>query len=365
MKTFSEPSGRYIVCDIRADEKFFTLANIYAPNEDYPTFFKQVFDHLHDFVCEEIILGGDFNLVLDFKEDKKGGLPRTYQNALKIIQQNCEELILIDIWRTMNADKHRYTWRRKKPEIQCRLDFSLVSSDLICDINLADIVPGYKTDHSMILLKIALHHNPRGRGFWKLNTSLLKEEEYLNLIKTTIYQTKNEYQSDNSVNPALLWDMIKMKVREKSIAYATAKNYKSKSREDTLYKEISGLEKELDENTALNDTQKSLLQSKLDNLRREMEEIIEYRTKGAILRSKLDGTMKEKKTQNIKSLEKRHYKQGTISCLKKSENEFATTDEEILHECDSFFEDLYFSKMKTDSLLPGTLFFFSQRMIPS
>ena len=63
-------------------------------------------------------------------------------------------------------------------------------------------------------------------------------------------------------------------------AYAAAKNYKTKSREDILYKEISGLEKELDENTALSDTQKSLLQSKLDNLRSEMEVIIEYRTKG-------------------------------------------------------------------------------------
>ena len=66
----------------------------------------------------------------------------------------------------------------------------------------------------------------------------------MNGIKTTIYQTKNEYQSDNSVNPALVWDMIKMKVREKLIAYTSAKNYKTKSREDTLYKEISGLEKE-------------------------------------------------------------------------------------------------------------------------
>ena len=81
--------------------------NIYAPNEDDPSFFKQIFDHLHDFGCEEIILGGDFNLVLDVKEDNKGGLPRTYQNALKIINQNCEELNLIDIWRTLNADKHR------------------------------------------------------------------------------------------------------------------------------------------------------------------------------------------------------------------------------------------------------------------
>ena len=85
---------------------------------------------------------------------------------MKIIQQNCEELNLTDIWRTMNADKHRYTWPRKKPEIQCRLDFFLISSDSICDINLADIVPGCKADHSMILL-VALHHNPRGRGFWE------------------------------------------------------------------------------------------------------------------------------------------------------------------------------------------------------
>ena len=45
--------------------------------------------------------------MLDVKEDNKGGLPRTYQNALQIINQNCEELNLIDIWRTLNADKHR------------------------------------------------------------------------------------------------------------------------------------------------------------------------------------------------------------------------------------------------------------------
>ena len=75
---------------------------------------------------------------------------------------------------------------------------------------------------------------------------------------------------------------------------------------------------------------------------------------------KPDGTMKEKKTQYFLSLEKQHYKQGTISRLKKSENEFATSDKEILHECESFFEDLYFSKMKTDSLLPETDFFFSE-----
>ena len=74
-----------------------------------------------------------------------------------------------------------------------------------------------------------------------------------------------------------------------------------------------------------------------------------------------DGTMKEKKnTKYSLNLEKRHYRHGTISRLKKSENDFPTTDKGILHECESFFKDLYSSKTKTDSILPDTNFFFSE-----
>ena len=92
----------------------------------------------------------------------------------------------------------------------------------------------------------------------------------------------------------------------------------------------------MDENTTLSDTQKSLLQSKLDNLRSEMEEIIEYRTRGAMLRSRTRWHNEgEKNTKYFLNLEKRHYRQGTISRLKKNENDFATTNKEILNECES------------------------------
>ena len=42
----------------------------YAPNDDSPNFFKTLFTHLLGFHCEEIIIGGDFNLVLDIEKDK-------------------------------------------------------------------------------------------------------------------------------------------------------------------------------------------------------------------------------------------------------------------------------------------------------
>ena len=58
-KVFIDPQGRFIVCDIKANEKILTLGNIYAPNEDNPAFFLDFFDHLVDFKCDDIIIGGD------------------------------------------------------------------------------------------------------------------------------------------------------------------------------------------------------------------------------------------------------------------------------------------------------------------
>ena len=51
----------------------------------------------------------------------------------------------------------------------------------------------------MITLNITLHSNPRGPGFWKLNTSLLSDTEYIDLIKQTIAQTQEEYKNDETL----------------------------------------------------------------------------------------------------------------------------------------------------------------------
>ena len=162
LKVFLDPNGRFIICDIEANGKILTLVNIYAPNEDDPKFFQLLFEHLSVFRSEEIIIGGDFNLVLDPEKDKKGGLARTHKNALKVIKDLSEDLELVDVWRTLNPETKRYTWRQKQPDIHCRLDFFLVSESSLCDVTHSDIVPGFKTDHSMITLSVSLHVNPRG-----------------------------------------------------------------------------------------------------------------------------------------------------------------------------------------------------------
>jgi len=78
--------------------------------------------------------------------------------------------------------------------------------------------------------------------------------------------------------------------------------------------------------------------------------IIEYRTKGAILRSKSQWYNEgEKNTKYFLTLQKRHFKQGTISQLKINDADFVTSDEAILSECESFYKHLYTSKISDSS----------------
>ena len=336
LKAYTDPKGRFIICDLITNGKHITLANIYAPNEDDPNFFTSVFNQLLDFKCEEIIVGGDFNLVLDVDKDKKGGLARSHKKSLEVINDFSENLDLIDAWRVLNPESSRFTWRQKKPEVHCRLDFFLVNQTTFCNTVSADILPGYKTDHSMITLQISLHSNNRGRGFWKLNTSFLNDIEYVNRIKSVINQTKVEYAQDDTVNPNLLWEMVKLKVREESLKYGTSKKKKLAKKEEEIEQAIATLEKRLSE---FNDdeTQRQKVWSELETKKREMEAIIEYRTKGAILRSKSQWYNEgEKNTKYFLNLEKRHCKQGTITQLKVNENNLICTDKEILKECESF-----------------------------
>ena len=196
-----------------------------------------------------------------------------------------DDLELCDVWRLFNPDSKRFTWRQKQPEIQCRLDFFLVSHTTLCNSTHTDIIPGFKTDHSMITLYLSLHSNPRGNGFWKLNTSLLDDTIFVEKIKETIQKTASEYKDDELVSPALLWEMIKLKVRQESISYSAFIKRKKKKKEDELEKEIAFLEKQLDSAIGYD----PLIQNakeRIKVLKEELEKLIEYRTKGAILRSK-------------------------------------------------------------------------------
>ena len=54
-------------------------------------------DVLSDFTCDDIRCGGDFNLILDVKTDKKGGNPKTNSKEVKKLREAMLNLDLTDI----------------------------------------------------------------------------------------------------------------------------------------------------------------------------------------------------------------------------------------------------------------------------
>ena len=218
---------------IKIENQLYTIANIYGPNNDDSQFFKQFGENLLDLNGDNIILAGDFNLVLEVEKDKQGGNSSTHNNALQELNNIIQNLDLGDIWRDLNPEIKRFTWRRRKPNIQCRLDFFLISTCLYSDVVKTEINPGYKTDHSIITLSLTTQANTRGPGLWKLSTSFLADINFVNEVKKVIKDTIDQYKEDKNVDDSLLWEMIKMIIRESSIKYGTRKKKTSKNETNT------------------------------------------------------------------------------------------------------------------------------------
>ena len=111
-----------------------------------------------------------------------------------------------------------------------------------------------------------------------------------------------------------------------------------------LEREIALLEKQLD-NAGNSNPSYHIVAQRIFTLKKELENILEYRTKGAIIRSKSQWYNEgEKNSSYFLNLGKRHCKQGTISQLKINDTDFVTTDRDILSECTAFYTTLYTSK---------------------
>ena len=99
----------------------------------------------------------------------------------------------------------------------------------------------------MITMPIVTNSNPRGPGFWKLNTSFLSEDNYVTKVKNTIQETKNGYANNSSVSPALLWETIKLKIREASLNNAKQGKKERVDQTEELEKTIITLERTLED----------------------------------------------------------------------------------------------------------------------
>ena len=105
------------------------------------------------------------------------------------------------------------------------------------------IQAGVQSDHSFITLTLDFNKFTRGRGYWKLNNSLLKDTAYVEVVKKCLKNAAFQYSADPNIPfenieemtrdelqkvpvnicPKLFFEALLLDIRGETIRYASAK----------------------------------------------------------------------------------------------------------------------------------------------
>ena len=258
----TDESGTFMILDMVIEDKEVTLVNIYGPNNDNPQFYEQMKQKIEEFQNDHVLICVDWNMIMDVEMDSFNYVninnPRARQSVLQLLDQEN----FIDPWRLMHENKKQYTWRRLNPtKKQARLDFFIIHESLFHYVTNTDIIPGYRTDHSAIILKLKFQNNERGKGYWKFNNSLLKDTQYIDKIEKIIEDVKQTYATNLNpdeiipnqdlqfnINDQLFLETLLMMIRGDTIKYSSIKKKLSCKEEQDLEKEIKDLEDNINTN---------------------------------------------------------------------------------------------------------------------
>ena len=183
------------------------------------------------------IIGGDFNLTLDIDKDRLNTYSNNNNSKNKLLQI-MEQNLLEDIWRVRNENEYQFTWfkkdRNSEPKAS-RLDFFLTSKGL--NVENVTFCPATYTDHRAVVVVIkCLMGKKRGTGYWKFNTKLLRDKDFLVYMNGELNDICNKSHTDYSTK----WQQIKEAIKKKS------QNYTQKIRKEDKIA-ISQLFEKIDE----------------------------------------------------------------------------------------------------------------------
>ena len=295
--------GRLIAIEFEQTMNTYIVINIYGPNNDDTSIFEQLDKFILEHEEKKIIIGGDINTVLDTEIDKKNGRKDGHKKCRQKLKDIIEKYSVFDIWRTKNPHKRQFTWHsHDKPAIFCRLDFFLISQNLLNNVCLCKIENGYKSDHSRVTLSMNTHIHTKGKGYFKINNSLLLKHEYQNVIRKIIDETA---MINAGANPNTMWEIMKGNIRNETIKFASKTKQDDEKREKEINLKLINLEQTFSSCSLNNDIDK--IKSEIEKNKEELNEIYDKKINGIILRSKaLNVEYNEKNSKLFANLEKRN-----------------------------------------------------------
>lgn len=208
----NDPAGRYmIVAGVLLDHAL-TLVCVYAPNTDDPCFFQDLYAQLHKISDTPILMGGDFNMLLNTSIDSSSISSSTKPKSLPILTDICDSYALKDAWRTHFPHDAGYTHYSGYHDTWTRIDHWWLSSPSYTWLRSMAVLPRTLSDHSPLLLQLAI---PLPEGYerqWRFPSRALSDDAFHAEIRDAI----EEYfrlNTDTVDTWATLWEAFKAFIR--------------------------------------------------------------------------------------------------------------------------------------------------------
>ena len=266
---YTDEDGRCVIFDLEASDIIVPIVALYAPNQDTPSFYRKRSEHK--------ILIGDFNLTLNVELDREN----TYcnnNNLMQEVQNIMDEFQLVDVWRQRYEEKREYSWIKSGtyPIKASRIDLALTSGGIDHYTQMIQYLSSIYTDHRALYMVLEVSNNQRGTGYWKLNTSILQDQQYINQMNIELERTINTLQCKS---PSKKWEKIKSRIKEFTVKYARQQGSEDKLIISQLSEKINEYESSL---PLTKEDDKILTETKA-----ELEEKMMKRVRGIMFRSKV------------------------------------------------------------------------------
>ena len=137
----------------------------------------------------------------------------------------------------------QFTFRQKHTSgfIQRRLDCFFISNSFQDVITHADFFATLSTDHSPVAISISKSKNRiHGHGFWKFNSSLLSDQNYVTKTKNLI-QTFHSNQNFTP-NAQLKWELLKYQIQKFTMNYSKKPAKERRKNKTLLQNKLKELE---------------------------------------------------------------------------------------------------------------------------
>ena len=345
--------GSAILLTLEVNGENLRVANVYGPPErDDSIFFDEFFKFATPDREEHLIICGDWNVFLNPELDSYNYVSRDRRaQSRKVIHDNCQKLNLHDVWRLQNGDRKQFSWRKSNPVKCSRIDYFLVSQSILNKTASCEILPAYRSDHSRVSLRLNLTSQPRGRGLWKFNCSLLKDLTYLNIVKETIRNVVHEYacpiysseyiSSQEArqhvqmiIDDSLFLETLLMQIRARTIRYTIDKARQRNDLEKRKLTELQTLE------SLPNPTSRDM--SEIDEKQWELQNLRSAANEGRIIRSRARWYEEGEKGSSsyFLKMEKRNFESKLIPSLNVT-NRIVKDSDGILSELSQHFIKLY------------------------